>query len=444
MPAPAATASAPTAGSGDPQPADAKATDPETVGATPPAGAEQVAEVRGAAVGRVGLAEMAATAPATAESVTAGTTKSFIATTETVTAASLATATVSAPRPTLIGTITAVIFGVFTALERLLTGPPTVPAGSNVTVRTSSLVVGGIRVAADWYYPASDEPPQRIIFLVHGFLAIGPMYSTLAATLAEQTDSIVVVPTFSSNPLADGGMWVNGAGMANAVAQLFVGDRSALNASALAAGLAQQYGLNPADAVLPTEFVLAGHSAGGALVSVVSGLLVDNGAVADLAGVLLLDAVTSGGQLSTALTKLDAYQKQTGRYVPVREIGSPRNAWNFISNVNAALSSARPDQFNGVVLSGGVHTDSMGGGSAISQFLVHLLAGFPTAQNSPALRELAVSWVNDWFEGITDDGDDLVPGSKITIATPNGNATGTVIGTPVTVSSAARDAELAA
>ncbi|CAM5672488.1 hypothetical protein MAUB1S_00126 [Mycolicibacterium aubagnense] len=335
-----------------------------------------------------------------------------------------------APAPTLLGVVTGLIFGVLTDLERLLTGPPTVPAGSTVTVRSSTLQVAtGVVVPADWYYPAG-KPPERMILLQHGFFAIGAMYSETAATLATATDSVVVVPTLTSNPLADGGLWVNGVGMQQAVARLFVGDRAALTASALAADYAQQYGLSAGEAVLPTQFALAGHSAGGALVSGAAGYLVDYGAANDLAGVLLLDAVTTGDQLSGALVKLDAYQQQTGHYIPVQEIGSPPNLWNFISNVNATLSQVRPDHFAGVVLSGGVHTDSMGGGSPISEFLVHLVAGVPIKQNSLALRQLSGQWLNDWFSGNTVADDNLAPGTTLTIATATGTAVGTVIGTP--------------
>ncbi|WGI32912.1 hypothetical protein [Mycolicibacterium aubagnense] len=341
-----------------------------------------------------------------------------------------AAAITPAPAPTLLGVVTGLIFGVLTDLERLLTGPPTVPAGSTVTVRSSTLQVAtGVVVPADWYYPAG-KPPERMILLQHGFFAIGAMYSETAATLATATDSVVVVPTLTSNPFADGGLWVNGVGMQQAIARLFVGDRAALTASALAADYAQQYGLSAGDAVLPTQFALAGHSAGGALVSGAAGYLVDYGAANDLAGVLLLDAVTTGDQLSGALAKLDAYQQQTGRFIPVQEIGSPPNLWNFISNVNATLSQVRPDHFAGLVLSGGVHTDSMGGGSAISEFLVHLVAGAPIKQNSLALTQLSGQWLNDWFSGNTVADDNLVPGTTLTIATANGTAVGTVIGTP--------------
>lgn len=344
--------------------------------------------------------------------------------------ADTAAGSTAAHAPTLLGFVTGLIFGAFTQLERLLTGPPTVPAGSSVTVRSSTLEIApGVVVPADWYFPAGG-PPERMILLQHGFFAIGPMYSDTAATLAETTHSVVVAPTLTSNPLADGGLWVNGVGMQQAIARLFVGDRTALTASALAAGYARQYGLPAGAATLPTQFALAGHSAGGALVSGAAGYLVSYGAADDLAGVVLLDAVTTSDQLSGALAKLNAYQQQTGRYIPVREIGSPPNLWNFISNVDMALFQARPDHFGGVVLSGGVHTDSMGGASAVSEFLVRLVAGFPLPQNSLALRQLSAQWLNDWFAGNTTAGDNLAPGTTLTIATANGTAVGTVIGTP--------------
>lgn len=346
----------------------------------------------------------------------------------TTTKAGAAAGTVPGHAPTLLGVVTGLIFGAVTHLERLLAGPPTVPAGSSVTVRSSTLEVAtGVVVPADWYFPAGSAP-ERMILLQHGFFAVGAMYSDTAASLAEDTHSVVVVPTLTSNPFADSGLWVNGVGMQQAIARLFVGDRTALTSSAIAAGYDRQYGLRAEDAMLPAQFALAGHSAGGALVSGTAGYLVSYGAADDLAGVLLLDAVTTGGQLSGALAKLNAYEQQTGRYIPVREIGSPPNLWNFISNVDTALSRSRPGHFSGVVLSGGVHTDSMGGGSAVSEFLVHLVAGFPITQNPLALRQLSGQWLNDWFAGTTSVDDNLVPGTTLTIATTNGTAVGTVIG----------------
>lgn len=337
---------------------------------------------------------------------------------------------VTPTRPTLVGLITSVVFGVLSGFERIVTGPPALPVGSTVSVRSSSLqITKTMSVPANWYYPAGNDPPERMILLQHGFLAIGPMYSYTAARLAEDTHSIVVTPTLTSNPLADGGLWLGGDGMHQSVADLFVGDRVALTNSALAAGYAEQYHLDPVEAVLPRKFALAGHSLGGALVSGAAGHLADNGAADDLVGVILLDGVPTGDQLPNALTKLAAYEEKTGRFIPVREIGAPWNLWNSVSNVNQSLSSARPGHFNGVILSGGVHMDSMQGGNPLIQFLAYVLAGFPLAQNPPAVHELMVSWLDAWFAPRPGVDDDRVPGSTFTIETPNGTAIATVLGT---------------
>lgn len=335
----------------------------------------------------------------------------------------------------IVNGIGSLAFNSLQALEALLTGPPMLPPNSTVTVRNSTILLStGQRVKANWYYPDGDVVPEKMIVLQHGFFALGPMYSYTAANLAASTGAIVVTPTISSNPFAGDDNWINGSGMAAAIADLFVGDRTALTDSALAAGFATRYGLDPAEAKLPEKFGLAGHSAGAGLVSAVAGYLVDNGAAEDLVGVITLDGVPSGNTMAVALDKLQAYEDATGRYIPVREIGAPQNAFNFISTLRSDLNAARPGRFNGVVLSGGVHMDSMRGGNALIQFGAHLIAGFPQAQNPPAVAQLSTQWFNDWFAGDTDNGDDLTPGSTLPITTPKGTAQGVVIGSAVPAS----------
>ena len=59
----------------------------------------------------------------------------------------------TAPRPSLVGLLTSVVFSLLTGLERLVTGPPVVPGG-RVTVRNSSLqITDKMTVPASWYYP---------------------------------------------------------------------------------------------------------------------------------------------------------------------------------------------------------------------------------------------------------------------------------------------------
>lgn len=330
------------------------------------------------------------------------------------------------------------------AVEALVTGPPVLPPNSTVTVRSSTITLStGQRVAANWYYPEGDVPPDRMILLSHGFLALGPMYSYTAANLAEQTHSIVVTPTLPSNFFAPDDQWLGGIGMAELIAELFVGDREALTQSAIDAGFATRYGLDPATAALPQKFGLAGHSLGGQLVTGVAGFLAENGAADDLVGVITLDGVPTGTTVADAIDKLDDYEADGGHYIPIREIGAPFNLFNSISNIKESLNAGRPGRYNGVVLDGGVHMDSMRGGNPLIQFTAYLVAGFPQAQNPPAVEQLAATWFNQWFQGQTDIGDDLVPGSRIEIITPQGTATGVVIGSVPTATTRRADPYLA-
>jgi hypothetical protein len=101
------------------------------------------------------------------------------------------------------------VFNTLQAVEALVTGPPVVPPGSAVTVRSSTVQLGnGQRVAANWFYPSGDTPPTDMILLQHGFLALGPMYSYTAANLAAETHSVVVTTTLSSNPFVGDSFWL--------------------------------------------------------------------------------------------------------------------------------------------------------------------------------------------------------------------------------------------
>jgi len=340
---------------------------------------------------------------------------------------------VPVPRPTGLPAVATfvgnLVFGTITLLEQAVMGPPALPAGSTVTVRTSTLnVAGGYPASANWYFPDTDTPPTKMILLQHGLLATGPMYSYTAANLAEQTGAIVVAPTLVSNLLAGDGLWLGGDAMSRSVANLFIGDRKELTSSALAAGYAAQYGLSTEDAVLPEQFALVGHSLGGALVSGVAGYLAVNGGADNLVGVILLDGVPTRNIMSDALTRLADYQLQTGRNIPVRQIAAPPNSWNASSTANADLNALRPDTYNGVILDGGVHMDSMQGGNQLIQFLAYLFAGFPTEVNQIAVQDIAIQWLGAWFSGAPEDEPEL--GSTIVIPTPAGDAHAVVIGAP--------------
>lgn len=360
------------------------------------------------------------------------------------TAAAITSATVSSavavPQRSLLDIIASFVFDFVGVAVTFIAGPPVVPRGSTVTVRTSTLAIDGQHtVPAHWYYPAGDEPPQRIIYLQHGFLGVGAMYSYTAANLAESTNSIVVVPTLTSNRNVEDGFWLGSDEALRATAALFLGDREALTASAIAAGFAERYGT---EATLPDRFALVGHSLGGNLVAGAAGYYADavtaGGETSHLAGVILLDAAPQGSVLSDALVKLDGI----GSYVPVLELGAPKEP----RRVDEALNQHRPGTFNGIVLENGKHLDSMDGGSWLIQFISHLYQGFPTAQNQAAAQVIIDGWAKDILDGRIDPltgrcagaecagiyGD---PGQVLELQTPAGPTRGSVIGTAVPVRS---------
>ncbi len=342
--------------------------------------------------------------------------------------------------PPLAKAIGSVAFDVIGALVKIFTGPPQLPPGSTVSVRTSTLeIADGRRVTADWYFPEKDTPPERMIYLQHGFLAIGPMYSYTAAYLAEHTNSVVVAPTLTSNPFAAEGVWLGGDPMYRTVAQLFTGDREALNASAVASGYTERYG---ATAVLPEEFVLVGHSLGGGFVAGVAGhyarAVTVDGEANHLVGVISLDGVPPRDDIvGDSLEALD----DSGTYVPFIELHAPTSFFNSTSNITEALAAGRDGKFHGVELNGGVHMDSMLGGNPIIQLAAYVVAGFPQPRNPPAAQQLMAGWINDMFDdrinaatgacaGAACTGTYGPAGSTVEIPTGKGRATATVLGTP--------------
>ena len=325
---------------------------------------------------------------------------------------SIATTT---PKPTLLNLVGSLLLNVLGAALQAFTGPPQLPAGSTVTVRTSSLTLPdtGQTVTADWYFPNNGDTPTRLIYLQHGFLANAAMYSYTAAYLAQQTDSILVAPTLSSNFLDPSADWLGGTPEQQAVADLFVGNRDALTESASAAA---GHPVTP-----PTRFVLMGHSLGGALVTAAAGDMVANGAINDLAGVVLLDSVDLNHAVPTALQKLTGAND-----IPVEDISSVPYVWNIDGIVGQELEAARPGQFDGVMLVNGHHIDSLQGANPLIQLSEYLVAGPSEPQNVDAVKLIAAGWVNDLFAG-THTGIYGAPQQTIQIPTAAGTATAVVL-----------------
>ena len=327
------------------------------------------------------------------------------------TTADTTTAAVKTARPSLINVIGSFVFNVIGGAMLAFAGPPVLPRGSTVTVKVSSLTMPdtGQKVQANWYFPEHADSATRMIYFQHGFMAVAPMYSYTLAALAQSTNSIVVAPTLSSNAFHPKAQWLGGSADQQAVADLFAGNRSALTESASAAAGHQ--------VTLPTKFVLVGHSLGGALVSGAAGRMVDNGAIANLQGVVLMDSVDLNNAVPTVLGKLTG-----ANYRPIYDISSEPYVWNRDGLVGRELEAARPGQFNGVMLVGGRHIDALQGANPVLQFAEYVVAGFSRSPNIEAEKTLAIGWINDMFAG-TGAGIYGAPGQTITIDTKAGPAT---------------------
>jgi hypothetical protein len=325
-------------------------------------------------------------------------------------AAEVTSTAAAPPFSGLLSAIGTIVFNLYGFATRLVGGPPILPANNTVTVRSSTLRIdcgNGYEVPADWYIPDTAEPPTRLIYLQHGFLAQGPWYSHTAAALAEQTNSIVVAPSITSNFLSCDACWLGAPPMQQAVANLFEDDNTALAESALAAGYSGP---------IPDRVVLVGHSLGGGLVAGTAGYMVCNNTVDRLAGVVMLDGVGLDGSMATSLEKVPDG-------IPIYQLAAPKYFWNQFGVGTGALLEARPNEFIGVTLVGGSHVDSMRGGNPLIQFFQQLVSGFSKPQNVAAAQILMVGWVNDMFAGTQDDGIYLDPGEELALDTPAGEAT---------------------
>lgn len=325
--------------------------------------------------------------------------------------ASIATTEVTprAIKPTLLNYLGSIVLNVVMGLIHFIDGPPVLPANSTVTVRTSTLLMpvgNGRSVQAEWYFPEDYDESTRLVYFQHGIGASGPMYSYTLAKIAQDTQSIIVAPSLSSNFLDPSAVWTAGDPMIKAIADLFVGDRAALHASATAAA--------GQEITLPERFLLMGHSLGGYTTISSTRYLIDNGAIENLVGVVSLDGVDVNGTLPAALQQL------TGEnYRPIYHLSSEPYIWNLHGSLAHALEAVRPGQFNGVMLEGGRHIDALQGGNPLIQVAEYIFAGFSAPRNVEAVPPIAAGWVNDLFAG-THDGIYGAPGERIEIPTSRG------------------------
>ncbi|MDA2891461.1 lipocalin family protein [Mycolicibacterium sp. BiH015] len=301
-----------------------------------------------------------------------------------------------------------------------------IPAGvTGVTTGQAALTIPvgdkGYKTRASWYLPTQSDgsvAATGVIWLQHGFLGNRSSMSKLAQTLSLQTNSIVVTPFISSFPLRCSSCWINGVPMQQAVASMFLGERSSLTSSAALAGYS---------GVLPEDFVMSGQSAGGGFATAVGGYYVDDAPGSDaLRGVVMFDGFALDGVVPSALQKLD------DPFVPVYQIAAPPQPFNSGGSTTQELVAARPGQFVGVTLAGGSHADSLIGGNAIFDFFAQLVTGISPRGNTQAVYTLATGWINDLYQGLgPDDGTGIygAPDQYLVL----GEAAGVVLAPPPVV-----------
>ena len=277
---------------------------------------------------------------------------------------------------------------------------PLLPGATNgvtgVAVGSSRLEIPGAfiggTVAADWYFPTQADgsvDAQGVIWLQHGFAAVNTFYSALATDLAQRTNSIVVAPTLSSIPWTFSGGCLSCSTSQQAVADVFLDPaRAALVTSARNAGYTGE------ESELLGAFVLAGHSAGGGFATATAADYVAEGA--DLLGVVMFDGVSNGtfdGSFGDQIAALDTAD------IPVYQIAAPAQPFNLFGATTNALLAARPDQYNGAVLIGGSHVDSLLGTNPLIDFVAQLVTTFSPAGSTAAVYALSNGWINDLYVG---------------------------------------------
>lgn len=329
--------------------------------------------------------------------------------------------------PPVISAIGTAVFGLISFAESVFEGPPKALPGSGVTVKRSTLTIGDHEVPADWYFPdtydpESYTPPERIIYLQHGFGARGVFYDYTASYLAQQTNSVVVAPSVTSNLFATDGMWLGGDPMHRAMADLFRDDNPALLESAKDAGYGQDQ--------LPQQVVLVGHSlGGGAVLNMARYMVADERSTEpsssyQLAGVVMLDGVS--------FTDPAVHIATIPNDIPVYNLSSTPNPWNLFGTMDAALAQERPTEFHSAQMLFGWHSDAMVGGNPLVQLAAYAITGYGGPANVAGTQVLAASWINDLFDGVDPEtctgtscyyGD---PGSSFIIPTSFGPAVGLV------------------
>ena len=89
--------------------------------------------------------------------------------------------------------------------------------------------------------------------------------------------------------------------------------------------------------------------------------------------------------------------------IPVYTIAAPPQAWNAFGQTTNNLIADRPDQFVGVELVNGSHTDSVIGSDPFFDFFAAIFVRPSAPGNATAVHTLAAGWINDFYVGAGPD-----------------------------------------
>lgn len=284
-----------------------------------------------------------------------------------------------------------------TALTALALTGTAAPATADTVVRVKTTVeircaFTTLNQSADWYLPSGT--PKGTVWVQHGFARANDHVKDLATKFAAQ-GYIAFAPTLPTASIF--GCTLQNIGnnteFLGNVADLFG------KASNPADKLGRSFAKAKAAAgrpglTLPTNFVFAGHSAGGEAVTYVANRLRTGypAAFPGLRGLVLLDPVKSfiGNNTDTGLTGLDPTN------VPILTISGPDGTCNNSGSGTDAVQSLVHSPFVGVRIVNGAHTDAEG---ASTDGVGTLACGTPQAANIAILQSFAVAWAVDDFAG---------------------------------------------
>ena len=145
-----------------------------------------------------------------------------------------------------------------------------------------------------------------VVWLQHGFFCFKGWYQDLAVRIAQETNSIVVAPQI---------FWFNDA------AYLVRRQRNCSSAIGRHFEHQREQGRLPGPA--SGEFHPDRKPAGGSFATVARGYTVDNGAAADLLGVVMFDGVSFPDVFEPALAKLDSLGIPDYQIAATRSPGTP-------------------------------------------------------------------------------------------------------------------------